>query len=208
MDINIELKPKIRRGKKRKFIVEENVVALQWPQECAVCSKPVEVYDDNEDKSASFMNCYKVSPPKVPYCQTCYTKVKATKRLDTAVMFLGVIFGLPLGIFLAYLLYKTYEKITKELIFCMGSVAVLGFFVCVKLIKFIIRGPIKSIFKNRYTGYVEFDDQNKKLPDNNSAWFLEIFIPNKRYSDKFAILNSVDDSEALKGKSSQSSKNQ
>ena len=97
MDTTIELKPRIHRGKKRKFIVEDNVGAIQWPQECAACGKPVEVYDDNMDKSTSFMNCYKVSPPKVPYCQTCFTKVKATKRLDTAVMFLGILFGLPLG---------------------------------------------------------------------------------------------------------------
>jgi len=201
MDTIIELKPKIRRGKKRKFIVEENVGAIQWPQECAACGKPVEVYDENEDKSASFMNCYNVTPPKVPYCLTCYTKVKATKRLDTAVLFLGVIFGLPLGIFLAFMLYKAYEKLTKELIFCMGSIAVLGFLVGVKLIKFLIRGPFKAIFKNRYTGYVEFDDQNKKISDNNSVWFLEILIPSKLYADKFATLNSVE-AKVEKGKGS------
>ena len=206
MESIIELKPRIRRGKKRKFIVEENVGAIQWPQECAACGKPVEVYDDNKDKSISFMNCYKVAPPKVPYCQTCFKKVNATKRLDTAVLFLGVIVGLPLGVFLAIMLFKYYERITKESVFCMGSMAVVGFYVGIKLVKFIIRGPIKSIFKNRYTGYVEFEDQNKKISDNNSVWFLEIFIPNKLYSDKFAILNSVD-SETLKGKNSQASMN-
>jgi hypothetical protein len=121
-------------------------------------------------------------------------------------LFLGIFFGLPLGIFLAIMLYKSYEKITKEIIFCMGSIALVGFIVGVQFIKFIIRGPIKSLFKNRYTGYVEFENQNKRLSDNNSVWYLEIFIPNKIYSDKFAILNSVV-SESSKGRNSQISKN-
>ena len=84
----------------------------------------------------------------------------------------------------------------------MGGIAVLGFIVGVQFVKLIIRGPIKSIFKNRYTGYVEFEDLNKKTPDNtNPLWFLEIFIPNKLYAEKFAILNAVD-SESLKARNS------
>ena len=192
MDSIIEVKPKIRRGKKRKFIVEANINAIQWPQECAACGKPAEVVDENEDQIGSFENCFKTTPPRVPYCQTCYTKVKATKRLDTAVLFLGVLFGLPLGILLAILLYKSYEKITKEIIFCMSSLAVVGLVFGVWLIKFLIRGPIKSIFKNRFTGYIEFDHKNITNKDNNAAWVLEIMIPNSVYANKFAVLNSVE----------------
>jgi hypothetical protein len=192
MEMSMERKPKIRRGKKKKFIVEANVDAIQWPQECAACGKPVEIYDDNEDASGSFMNMYKVIPPKVPYCQTCYARVKATKRLDTAVLFLGVIFGIPLGILLAYSFFLTLEKISKTDIMCLGLIGAIGFVVGVNIIKFLIRGPIKSIFKNRFTGYVEFDHNSVKISDNNSVWNLEIMIPNKIYATKFATLNSVE----------------
>ncbi len=205
MDTSIERKPKIRRGKKKKFIVEANVDAIQWPQECAACGKPVEKYDDNEGESASFMHKYKVIPPKVPYCQTCYSKVKATKRLDTAVLFLGFIFGIPLGILLAYSFFLTLEKISKTDIMCLGLIGALGFVAGIKIIKFLIRGPVKSIFKNRYTGYVEFDHNYVTISDNNSVWYLEIMIPNKLYATKFGTLNSVE-AETEKGKSSLSPK--
>lgn len=192
MVTSMERKPKIRRGKKKKFIVEANVDAIQWPHECAACGKPVEKYDDNEDVSESFMNKYKAISPKVPYCQTCYTKVKNTKRLDTAILFLGCSFGIPLGILLAYSFFLTLEKISKTEIMCLGIIGAVGWLVGVKIIKFLIRGPVKTIFKNRYTGYVEFDHNNVTISDNNSVWYLEIMIPNKLYATKFAALNSVE----------------
>lgn len=191
MDANIDLKPKISRGKKNKFVVEENVGAIQWPQECAACGKPVEIYDENPDEIGSFMNNFKVIPPKVPYCQACYSKVKNTKKLDTAVLFLGFIFGIPLGILFAYSGYIMAEKITKTEIMCMGIMGVLGLLAGIYIVRFIIRGPVKAIFRNRYIEYVEFDNKNERLSDKLSVWFLEIKIPNKTYSEKFVILNSV-----------------
>lgn len=192
MDTIIELKPKIRQGKKKKFIVESNVDALQWPTECAACGKPGQVYDDNEDKSTSFMNCFKVSPPKVPYCQTCFTKVKATKKLDSVVYLLGGLFGIPVGLLLAYSFYITLEKITKTEIMCLGLIGAIGLVAGMSITRFLIRGPVKSIFKKRYTDYVLFDNKYVTKPDNNSVWVLEIVIPNKNYFANFAILNSVD----------------
>jgi hypothetical protein len=191
MDTNPVSKPKIRMGKKQKFVVEEHVEAIQWPQECAACGKPAEVYDDNADRIGSFMNCYKVTPPRVPYCNSCFKKVKATKRLDTALLFIGTLFGIPAGLLLAYSFYLTLEKITKTEIMCLGLIAAIGFVAGVQFIRFLIRGPVKAIFKNRYTGYVEFDDKNIKLSDAVSTWFLEISIPNKLYAAKFAALNEV-----------------
>jgi hypothetical protein len=75
---------------------------------------------------------------------------------------------------------------------CLGLIGAIGFVGGVNIIKFLIRGPIKSIFKNRYTGYVEFDHNSVKISDNNSVWNLEIMIPNKLYATKFATLNSVE----------------
>jgi len=205
MEMSMERKPKIRFGKKKKLIVEENVDAIQWPQECAACGKQVDYYDDNEDQSASFKNMYGVIPPKVPYCQTCFSKVKATKQLDTAVLFIGFIFGIPLGIFLAYILYRTQEAFSKTTIMCMGLIGAFGLYAGIIIIKFLIRGPIKSIFKNRYTEYVEFDHNNVNISENKSVWILEILIPNKLYATKFATLNSVE-TENKKGKGNLSPK--
>jgi hypothetical protein len=192
MDTSMQRKPKIRLGKKKKFIVEANVDAIQWPQECAVCGKPVEIYDDNEDKSTTFMNCYKVTPPKVPYCQTCYKKVKTTKRLDGAIYLWSGLFSIPLGLLLAYSFYLTLEKITKTELLCLGLISAIGFVAGMSIIKFLIRGPIKAIFKNRYTNYVQFYDINERISDTLSVWNLEINIPNKLYAAKFAALNSVE----------------
>ena len=139
MDKIIELKPKIRRGKKKKFIVESNVAAIQWPAECAACGKPAEVYDNNEDKSTTFMNCYKVAPPQVPYCRTCFTKVKATKKLDSAIYLLGGLFGIPFGILLVYSFFLTLEKITKTEIMCMGLIGALGFVAGMSITRFLIQ---------------------------------------------------------------------
>jgi len=191
MDANIDLKPKISRGKKNKFVVEENVDAIQWPQECAACGKPVEKYDENLDEIGSFMNNFKAIPPKVPYCQACYSKVKNTKKLDTAVLFLGFIFGSPLGILFAYSVYITAEKITKTEIMCMGIMGVLGLLAGIYIVRFIIRGPVKLIFNNRYVDYVAFDYVDVKISENNSVSNLKITIPNKQYAAKFAALNSV-----------------
>jgi len=192
MDTILVYKPKIRRGKKKKFIVESNIEAIQWPTECAVCGKPGEVYDENDDQITRFMNCYKTTPPKVPYCKTCLTKVKATKKMDSTIYLLGGLFGIPFGGLLAYSFFLTLEKITKTEIMCLGLVGAFGLVAGISIIRFLVRGPVKLIFRNRYTDYVQFDHKNEKLSDTNSVWFLEILIPNKTYAANFALLNSVD----------------
>jgi hypothetical protein len=67
----------------------------------------------------------------------------------------------------------------------------LGLIAGIYIIRFLIRGPIKSIFKKRYVDYVAFNYDNVRISDNHSEWHLKITIPNKQYAAKFAALNSV-----------------
>jgi hypothetical protein len=189
MDSIMERKPITRR--KKKFFVEENVDAIQWPQECAVCGKPVENYDDNEFISNKFKNLTGAIIPKVPYCHTCYSKVKATRRLDMSINILAFVIGIPLGIFLAYDYGKTEPLLSKTTWVCMGIVFIIVLFFMIKLLQLLIRLPIKFIFKNRYTDCVEFDDKLREQIDKRPGRILVITIPNKLYADKFAILNSA-----------------
>jgi len=186
METELERKPKITRG--RNFTVEQNVDAIQWPHDCAVCGNPPQTYD-NVHLSKNFKNLGRVSTTvaNIPYCSTCYPKIKATKRLDKSVGILAMVFGIPLGIFLAALMAK--QPGTQFI--CIGLLVVVGIGIAYGIFWLLIRFPIKSIFKNRYVDYVDAWYVEAQGADKQPVLNVVIEIPNRAFADKFAILNSA-----------------
>lgn len=187
MDENLEKRVKIRRLKK-SFVVEENLDYVQWPQECVVCGAIPAVKDliRMEKKFKNFGNV-KTALKDIPYCASCFSKVKATRRLDKAVSILALVFGIPLGLFLSYLMAK--QPGTR--LICLGLLLGVGIFIAWVIFYLLIRFPIRSIFKNRYTDYVDASLIEETREDKKEALSVVITIPRNEYAEKFASLNEV-----------------
>ncbi|MBA4384504.1 MAG: hypothetical protein C0410_07190 [Anaerolinea sp.] len=186
-DISLERKAKIRRLK-ANFVIEENVDAIKWPAECSACGGLPQAFDEiRMEKKYKNFGLIKTSLSHIPYCENCFKKVIATKRLDKAVWILALIFGIPLGLFLSALMAN--EPGAK--IVCLGLLVGLGVAIAWGIFWLIIRFPIKSIFKNRYTEHIDAWIIEEKKSDQTEGLSVVVSIPNKTFAQKFANLNGV-----------------
>ncbi len=186
MDIVPEKKARIRCEK--NFIVEENIDAVKWPDECAVCGGAVVVKDAIPmEKKFKNYGTVKTELKGIPYCSSCYAKVKATRRLDRAVWILALVCGIPLGLFLAYLMSNQpgTRLICLGLMVAVGVAAAWGFF------WLLIRFPVKAIFKNSFVEYIDAWLFEETKPGLHEGLSVAVSIPRKEFADKFAILNEV-----------------
>jgi hypothetical protein len=186
MDITPEKKARIRQEK--NFVIEENIDAVQWPNECSACGAAVEV-SDTIRMAKKFKNFGTITSElkTIPYCSACFAKVKATRRLDKVVFTLALVFGIPLGLLLTSLIAK---QPGTTLVFC-GLLIVAGVAIAWGFFYLLIRYPIKAIFKNNFVEYIDawlFEDTKPGAQDRLS---VAVSIPRKSFAEKFATLNEV-----------------
>jgi hypothetical protein len=187
MDTSIEKVVKIRREKK-SFVIEQNVDALQWPMECATCGAVPKVHDNIRlEKKFKNFGMVKTGINDIPYCEDCFRKEKSTRRLDKLVNILSLIFGIPLGFLLVYLVAK--EPGTK--LICLGLLLFLGVGIAYGFFWLLIRFPVKAIFKHSFVDYVDAFLLEEKKSDGIEGLSISVSIPRVEYAEKFAVLNHV-----------------
>jgi hypothetical protein len=97
MEIESSLQPVIRREK--NFVVEKNIAAIQWPQECSGCGNNFDQKENIVLKTKfKSLGEIKVNVDGIPYCKDCYSKIKSYNRLDTAGWVITIILAIPIFI--------------------------------------------------------------------------------------------------------------
>lgn len=179
-------RPKLRRNK--NIIVEEHLDAVAWPQECAACGKPVEQTDTLALKN-KFKNLGEVSVnvAGIPYCQDCYRKISAGKRLNQIVLIVAIVIAVPLAVFMILAALRD-QNVT--FIWC-GLILFLAFLLGYGLAWLFIKLPAKTFLRKRITEPVDAWLISEKKADGKEGISVVISIPNKRYADKFFALNSA-----------------
>ena len=176
--------PIVRREK--NFIIEENLEALAWPQECCWCGSQVETFDSIKLKEKfKGIGLVQTELTGIPYCKGCGRRARTIGRVNNTVIILALIIGIALTIFA-----KTQGQSGAS-----GSDLPwwLAFLVCFAIGYGIAWILIKLPFKLLL---------GKRLVEPVTAWFIEeyksngkqgvcvsVSIPQKGYADKFAQLN-------------------
>ncbi len=186
MDTIAEKVPTIRFAK--NFIVEENLSAVTWPQECAVCGGLPDIKDiiSLKENFKGFGDI-KVEVAGVPYCSDCFPRIRAGKRLNRLVWVLSFVIGIPIGILLI-LAAMTNESTT--IVMC-GILIALGWVVGYGLTWLFIKLPAKILLKKRIIEPVDAWLIKEEKKDKKEGISVVIAIPNKGYASKFAAANGV-----------------
>lgn len=189
MDAVAERKAKIRKVG-GAFVVEENVDAVKWPHECVVCGAVPTLTDDiNLTRKMKNVGQVRTQVKGIPYCEPCFKKVKATRRLDMVVYVLALVFGIPLGIFLTSLSANT----PGTQFVCCGLLIAAGIVIAWLVFYLIIRFPVKSIFKNKFVEETVTASLNEVTRlDGSQGFNIGISITRPEYAQKFSDLNEVE----------------
>jgi len=189
MDAVVERKAKIRKSG-GGFVVEENVDAVKWPHECVVCGAAPTMTDDiHLARKMKNVGQVRTQVTGVPYCDTCFKKVKATRRLDTAVYILALVFGIPLGL----LLTSFAANAPGSQFVCCGLLMAAGIVIAWLVFYLIIRFPVKSIFKDKFVEEVVTASLNEVTRlDGSQGFNVSISITRPEYAQKFSDLNEVE----------------
>ena len=186
MDTTAEKKPTIRFS--RNFIVEENVTAVAWPQECAACGGAAEIRDSIPLKETyKGFGVIQVEVSGIPYCQACYPRIGAGKSLNNLVWILSFVIGIPAGI-LMILAAMTNENTTFIM---FGLLIALGWAIGYGLAWLFVKLPAKVLMKKRIVEPVDAWLIKEEKKDKKEGISVVIAIPNKAYARKFAQLNGV-----------------
>jgi len=186
MDAVAEKKPIIRFAK--NFVVEENLAAVTWPQECEVCGSVVEVRDAIPLKeNFKGFGEVKVEVVGIPYCSQCFPLIRAGKRLNNIVWVVSFVIGIPIGILLV-LAAMTNQN--SSFIMC-GVLIALGWVIGYGLSWLFVKLPAKFIFKTRIVEPVDSWLIKEEKKDKKEGISVVIAIPNKEYAVKFARANGV-----------------
>lgn len=178
--------PRIRRNK--NLIVEEGLEVLAWPQECATCGGAVERTDALALKS-KFKNLGEISitVAGIPYCQTCYRKISAGKRLNQIVLIVAIVIAIPIALFMILAALRD-QNVT--FVWC-GLIFFLAFLLGYGLAWLLIKLPVKTFLRKLITEPVDAWLISEKKRDGKEGISVVISIPNKHYADKFFALNSA-----------------
>lgn len=178
MDDKLQKRPRVRQERKN-FIVEQNIDAIQWPPECAVCGGRAEVTDTLK-LEATFKNLGKVriEVPGIPYCQGCFPKIRRGKLLDRVRYIVALVLGIPIGLLFVWMATK---QPGATFVWC-GLLLAMGLLIGYGLAWLIVKFPVKMLFRGYFVEPVD-------------AWLVGtsvvISIPNRGYAAKFAQLNMV-----------------
>jgi len=186
MEGEMERKPRIRR--ENNFVVEENIDALKWPQQCAECGRPVEVTDTLKlEKTYKTLGKINVTVAGIPYCQEDMLRVRRGKLLERVRMILAFVIGIPLG-FIGIALAANSPG-TKIILF--GVVMFIGVLAGYGLAWLIVKVPVKLLFKSKFADPVDGWLIEEKKKDGKEGVSVVLSIPNKEYADLFARTNGV-----------------
>ncbi len=186
MDTIAEMKPTIRFEK--NFIVEENLTAITWPQECAVCGGPVDIKDAISLKeNFKGFGVIKVEVAGIPYCSDCFPRIRAGKRLNKLVWALMFVIGIPIGLLL---ILAAMTNQNTSVVLC-GFLIVLGLAVGYGLAWLFVKLPAKILLKKRIIEPVDAWLIKEEKKDKKEGISVVIAIPNKQYAGKFAQANGV-----------------
>jgi len=180
--------PKVLRAK--NFVVEENIDAIRWPQECSGCGGTVERTENIKlSKRYKTFGLITVDVAGIPYCQSCFKRSRAADRLDNVITVLTLVFGIPLGILM---LVGVIQGGTAEPnLFALAVVFVFALALVYGLLWLLVKRPIRFFFKDRFADPFSAWMIEAKKSDGREGLSLVIAIPLKPYADKFAILNGV-----------------
>ncbi|HNR02698.1 MAG TPA: hypothetical protein PKK59_09195 [Anaerolineaceae bacterium] len=173
---------KVRREK--NFIVEENIDAIHWPAECAWCGGAVERCETIKMKNKfKEFGEVKAELKGIPYCQRCARNAKLTDRVNTAVIILALVIGIPLTIFAKMGPTSGGAETPWWLTFvvCAG----IGYGIAWLLFKL----PYKLFFKKNLAEPVSAWLNEELKSDGQQGVCVRIDIPNKKFADRFAELN-------------------
>jgi hypothetical protein len=187
MDAQSVKVPRLRRAKKN-FVVEENIDAVRWPQECANCGGRPEVFDSLKmAKEFKGVGNVTIEVQRIPYCQSCFPKIRRGKRLFIAHWVFTLVIGLPLGILWIVAMMSSQEV---RLVVC-------GFHILLSLIIAYLRGwlviklPAKLILGKGLAKPVDGWPIEEKKQDGKEGLSVVLVIPREDYALKFAELNAA-----------------
>ncbi len=185
MELEPNLQPIMRHEK--NFIVEKNIAAVQWPQECSVCGK---TYDQKENLKLKTkfksLGEIQVNVDGIPYCKVCFSKTKSYNRLDTVAWVITIILAIP--IFILGLTGMAQNSSGNTVIF-LGMYFLLSVAIAYGIVWLLIKLPIRKLFKNRFAKPVSAWLIEDDRPDKTKGVSVVIAIPDKTYAGKFAALN-------------------
>jgi hypothetical protein len=188
MEIITEKKPIIRFAK--NFVVEENLAAVTWPQECAVCGGRADIKDAISLKeNFKGFGEIKVEVAGIPYCSDCFPRIRAGKRLNRLVWILSFVIGLPIGILLI-IAAMTNKSTSSSFVMC-GLLIAIGWAVGYGLAWLFVKLPAKILLKKRIIEPVDAWLIKEQKKDKKEGISVVIAIPNKQYAGKFAQANGV-----------------
>ena len=188
MDTAIEQKPKIRREKKN-IVVEENVKAVRWPQECVGCGSTAVQFDSIllKEKYKAFGEI-QVQVEGIPYCQACFAKSRSGARLNLVVWIITFVLAIPLS---ALFILQSYSQQSGQggIVWC-SMIFLFTLLFSYGLVWFLVKLPAKAILRKRILEPVTAWLIEEKKSDGKNGISLVLSIPNPAYALKFAALNS------------------
>lgn len=187
MDTQVVRMPQIRRENKN-FVIEENVDAVKWPQECANCGGPAEEIDSlRMSKEFKGIGKIKVEVKGIPYCRVCFPKIRAGKLLDQIHLAVTFLIGIPLGILLIALM-MTSENVQ---FICCGLVFLVALLIGYGLAWLLVKLPAKILFGKKIAEPVGGRLIEEKKKDGKEGISVVLTIPREDFALKFAELNKV-----------------
>jgi len=176
--------PKIRRDK--NFIVEDNLEAIRWPQECSWCGRPVEHLETLKLKEKfKTKGQIQAEVAGIPYCKRCAGTARWTGRINTAIMILALVIGIVLTIF-----SKIQEATGTSGTSTPWYLAFLvSFGIGYGLSWLLLKLPFKLIMRKRLTEPVTAWLMEGLKSDGQQGISVAISIPKKSYAEKFAQMN-------------------
>lgn len=186
MDTTVKPVPTIRFAK--NFVVEENLAAVTWPQECASCGGPPAIKDAIPLKeNFKGFGEIKVEVAGIPYCSDCFPRIRAGKRLNRLVWILSFVIGIPIGILLIIAAMKDQNT---TVVLCSVVIAV-GWAIGYGLAWLFVKLPARIFLKKRIIEPVNAWLIKEQKKDKKEGISIVIAIPNKGYASKFAAANGV-----------------
>jgi hypothetical protein len=182
-----ERMPRIKR-RRGNFVVEENIDALRWPQECANCGGPVAQTDSLKlSKDVKGMGKIKVEVKGIPYCSACLPKIKWGKRLNSVVFVLAFVIGIPLGLLVSGLMARQ-QNVN---FICCGLIIAVCVFIGYGIALLFAKLPAKLILGKWIAEPVDSWLIEEKKSDGKQGVSVIVSVPNKNYAAKFAQLNGL-----------------
>jgi len=177
--------PKMRREK--NFIVEENLDAVQWPQECSWCGGPVEHLETLRLKEKfKSVGQIQAEVAGIPYCLRCAGRARWTGRLNTVVVIIAFVIGIPLAVFA---IGQVLTGRSNTNIISWGWAFVVCIAIGYGIAWLVVKLPFKLVLGKRLVESVGAGLFEEKKSDGRKGVSAAISIPRKAYADKFAQVN-------------------